>query len=124
MFDTFDEHVRSGVDLGDDHWCHREFWLPNGDCVSYPRDAEIPEGAVLIGITERHQSQDPDKAGEWCGGYVHFMNVPEALLADERYGTQSRHELVQTEPLTISPSLGCRNCPSHGFIRESHWENC
>lgn len=124
MGDSFDEHVRSGLDLGGDHWCHREFRLPNGDCVGYPRAAEIPEGAVLIGIHEHHQSKDPERAGHWCGGYVHFHNVPEALLADERYGTQSRHELVRAEPLTVAPSLGCRDCPSHGYIENGAWSDC
>lgn len=124
MGDSFDDHVRSGFDLGGDHWCHREYWLVDGSSVNYPRRAEIPEGAVLIGVHERHHSLDPDKVGQWCGGYVRFTNVPEALLANERYGGQALHELVQADPLTISPSLGCRGCPSHGYIRDGAWEDC
>jgi len=30
-------------------------------------------------------------------------------------------DLVQLEPLTLSPSLLCRACGHHGFIREGRW---
>ncbi len=32
-------------------------------------------------------------------------------------------ELVSLEPLTLSPSLLCRACGHHGFIRNGRWEN-
>lgn len=123
MGDSYDEHVRAGIELGGDRWYFASYWLEGGYEVHYPRDTEIPAGAALIGIHEYHRSEDPDK-DEWCGGYVHFLNVPEALLADERYGTESLHDLVKASPLTISPSLQCRQCPSHGYIREGVWSDC
>ena len=30
-------------------------------------------------------------------------------------------DLVSVEPLTLSPSLLCRGCGHHGFIREGRW---
>lgn len=30
-------------------------------------------------------------------------------------------ELVSLDPLTISPSLLCTNCQTHGFVREGKW---
>ena len=29
--------------------------------------------------------------------------------------------LESKDPLTVSPSLRCRQCGSHGFIREGKW---
>lgn len=33
------------------------------------------------------------------------------------------HQLVSREPLTLSPSLACGACSSHGFIRDGRWIN-
>ncbi len=30
-------------------------------------------------------------------------------------------DLIQREPLTISPSLRCLNCGAHGWIRAGRW---
>lgn len=32
-----------------------------------------------------------------------------------------RWELVSRDPLTLSPSILCRGCGLHGFIREGKW---
>jgi len=31
------------------------------------------------------------------------------------------HRIEQREPLTISPSILCTDCGTHGFIREGRW---
>lgn len=114
----FDVHVRSGLDLGRDHWAHREFRLADGSIVAYPRDAEIPEGAIFVGIHERHRKV----GGEgWCGGWIGFSNVPDPV--DDHHRQNSKHQLVHVDPLTCAPSLACRGCPSHGFIRNGKWED-
>lgn len=34
------------------------------------------------------------------------------------------HEVVQVEPLTLSPSLACEDgCPSHGFLVDGRWRS-
>lgn len=115
----FDEHVRSGLDLGGDHWAHREYRLTDGSLVGYPRDAEIPDGALFVGIHERHRStKDPAR---WCGGWLGFANVADPV--DDHHSRNSKHTLVQADPLTISPSLGCRSCDSHGFIENGRWRD-
>ena len=125
MSDSFDEHVRSGLDLGGDHFVSREFRLPDGSIVGYPADAkvgeEIPTDSVFIGILERHRRPDDES---WCGGWVGFTNVedPGRDGKVEPYReVGSKHTLVKEDPLTIAPSLACRTCPSHGFIREGRW---
>lgn len=62
-----------------------------------------------VGIHEWHK----DKAGEWCVGWVPFSTSP--IATGDTWDVQS------LEPLTMSPSLLCRSCGSHGFIREGAW---
>jgi hypothetical protein len=55
--------------------------------------------------------------GEQCEGFVHF-DLPETkhMMPDNH-----RWKVEQWEPLTISPSVLCRRCGDHGFIREGKW---
>lgn len=32
------------------------------------------------------------------------------------------HEVVAAKPLTLSPSLKCRVCGVHGYVRDGKWE--
>lgn len=114
----FEMQVRSGEDLGHDVYIKREYALPDGGVVAYPEIAVIPDGAVFIGIMENHKNP----AGKWCGGWVGFTNVPEAVEVYTRLtGKPPVHELVTARPLTVSPSLLCRTCEHHGFIHEQTW---
>lgn len=121
--DDFDAHNRSGLDLGGDHYAHREYRLPDGKIIAYAAGATIPEGAVFIGIHEHHLKPD----GSWCGGWVGFSNVEDPGRADgtiEPYRIEgTHHTLDKADPLTISPSLACRSCPSHGWIKEGVWSD-
>lgn len=51
-----------------------------------------------------------------CCGYVAWT----------RNGTmkETGHELISVDPLTLSPSLACRICTSHGFITQGRWVAC
>jgi hypothetical protein len=55
-------------------------------------------------------------AGTWCVGWSPFNGSAWAKM----FGNQG-WDVVQREPLTLSPSLLCRACQDHGFIREGHW---
>lgn len=59
-----------------------------------------------VGITEFHYTGD-----HWCAGFVAFKN----------YDPVHGWDVVSTEPLTLSPSLLCLLCNSHGFIRDGKW---
>lgn len=82
------------------------------------------QGGRVIGIIENHPKGPDARPGALhCGGYVAW--VPR----DQQSGTTpwaANHQLVAGGPgdeehLTLAPSLACRNCPSHGFIRDGRW---
>lgn len=75
-----------------------------------------------VAIYEWHKCGARDAPGQFgdgtTAGWIPF-NVP---AADEiTTGLGPRWEVVQFEPLTLSPSLQCGLCPHHGFIREDRW---
>lgn len=63
------------------------------------------EGAPA-GINEFHWTGD-----HWCAGWVSF----------KPYDPTHGWDVLSLEPLTLSPSLLCRMCGSHGFIRDGRW---
>lgn len=62
---------------------------------------------VPKGVRYKHPRAD---TGTPCDGYAPFK--PDS---EDGWDVQS------LEPLTISPSLLCRACGHHGFIREGKW---
>jgi hypothetical protein len=80
----------------------------------------LTERGQIIGLIEHHPKPAPDSAGFdplgfYCGGYVRWDGHPKA-----------KHHLVSGGPgdeehLTVSPSLLCRTCGNHGFIRDGRW---
>jgi hypothetical protein len=67
-----------------------------------------------VGFIERHPGRD----GAECMGSVRF-DTPEARAAYERPG--AFWALESMDLLTISPSVLCRACGNHGFIRNGQW---
>jgi hypothetical protein len=62
------------------------------------------------GVAYKH----PNGKGGECEGWAPFNGYPGGR-DNEGWDVQS------VEPLTISPSLLCRACQHHGFIREGKW---
>lgn len=95
----------------------REFDLGEGHSFTWLTDS----GGQVIGLIEHHRPGPAARPGaQYCGGYVAWR------AADGEPGLAARHQLVAGGPgaedeLTISPSLACRSCPSHGFIRDGRW---
>lgn len=88
------------IDLGDNHTI--EF-------TSYKDDDRA--GAIVTHLTPE---------GKLCESYItmrgrawdaEFKNNPPI----------ASWELVSDNPVTLSPSLACRACGDHGFIREGKW---
>lgn len=73
-------------------------------------DDELP-----VGFIENHARPDN---GERCFGAVRF-DTPEAHDAYKLPGPF--WQVVSWEPLHIEPSVLCRICGHHGFIREGKW---
>ncbi len=61
------------------------------------------------GLIEAHRNA----AGEWCQGAIHFSG--------RGHSTPPLWDVVNATPLTLSPSLLCRTCGHHGFIRDGKW---
>lgn len=66
----------------------------------------------IVGGIESHPRPDSD---EPCEGFVHF-DVP--ANASE---TGPKWTVTSWDPLTLEPSLLCRVCGNHGFIRNGEW---
>jgi len=68
-----------------------------------------------VGIHEWHVCRDPD--GEPSAGAVWFdvAGLPDYADSGPKWTVES------WAPLTISPSVACRVCGHHGFIRDGRW---
>jgi hypothetical protein len=62
---------------------------------------------VPCGVAYQH----PDGKGGVCEGWAPFKSAKQ----------ESGWDVQSFYPLTISPSLLCRACQHHGFIREGKW---
>lgn len=67
----------------------------------------------ISGINHKQLAQDNTDSGVSAGG-VYFENAP-------AYVKGPRWQLVNADPLTINPSVLCRTCGLHGWIREGRW---
>ncbi len=68
------------------------------------------------GLSDYHVKPD----GSPCGGFVSFRGGAWSKEFEGNPDHQS-WEVASWEPLTISPSLLCRVCGDHGFIRDGKW---
>lgn len=86
--------------------------IGHGHVIEYVRD---PNGTA-IGLHDYHDR--PDGSGRCAAGFV-FFDIPEA---QSYMATKANSWQVESrEPLTLSPSLLCRACGDHGFIRAGRW---
>jgi hypothetical protein len=102
--------MSQAIDLGHDHHLRFFCWAPDRDLnpqwVDYP---DVPKAGALV----RH----PDAHGGTCESAINF-DLPET-----RHLFQAQHvwQVQSWEPLTVSPSLLCKRCGDHGFIRGGKW---
>jgi len=88
------------IELGDNHTI--EF-------TSYKGDDRA--GAIVTHLTPE---------GKLCEGSISFRG--HSWVAEFKSGIpDASWELVSDNPVTLSPSLACRVCGDHGFIREGKW---
>jgi hypothetical protein len=76
-----------------------EFWHPS-------ESADKPGG-----IIETHPGPD----GQPCSGSLSFEGYA-------RRDLNPTWRVVSLDPLTLEPSILCRSCGHHGFIRNGRWE--
>lgn len=66
----------------------------------------------IVGYQERHPRPDN---GEPCVGFI-WVDATSKAHVDGPVWT-----VEQADPLTLSPSIKCRSCGNHGFVREGKW---
>ena len=93
------------VDLGHGHTLEFVAWKPDAD--------PNPRYTGRYGAHVHHRTPD----GRNCVGFVAFAGLPEQIAPGPPTWT-----VESWEPLTLSPSLLCRACGDHGFIRAGRWE--
>jgi hypothetical protein len=49
-----------------------------------------------------------------------LLIAPTLTRQNQPYG----HQIIATDPLTISPSILCEDCGLHGFITNGEWRGC
>jgi hypothetical protein len=86
------------IDLGDDHWL-----------------AYTDYQGERAGASQGHKRAD----GTECVGFIAFEG--RAWARSFGPGAIATWKVEQEEPLTLSPSLLCRSCGDHGFIRDGKW---
>ncbi len=73
------------------------------------------EGDAFAGMNDYHVRPD----GTECKGFIAIEGGKWAQAFD---GMLATWKIESHEPLTLSPSLLCRVCGDHGFIRNGKWE--
>ncbi len=96
------------IDLGWDHWMKFFGWHP--DRGLNPQYNGIPD-VEKAGVFVWHRKPD----GSWCASAIHFDTLPTEVQTGPRW------HLVQADPLSCTPSLLCRRCGDHGWIRDGKW---
>lgn len=108
------------IDLGHGHTMQFVTWGP--DMALNPQWAHLAhlirqDPRVGINVSHAHR-----ETGEPCVGYC-ALDTELARLAGLAGGAHAdgTWQVEKWDPFTISPSLLCRACGDHGFIREGRW---
>lgn len=89
--------MRDPLDLGDDHILN--FMSHEGE---------------ISGCRIEHKRND----GTLCDGFIPFKG----RAWDRSFnGKISSWDVINDDPLTLSPSVLCRACGDHGFVRQGKW---
>lgn len=118
MFELPEEEVLpSGtpLDLGHGVLAWFSCWAPDRDInPQYDGIPDIPK----CGLIYRHPApNNPERPRGYCMGAINF-DLPGVR---QIFGGRPLWQVLSWEPLTLSPSLLCKGCGHHGFIREGKW---
>jgi hypothetical protein len=103
---------RFDLDLGDGHWLEFTAWHP--DRALNPQYAHLPDMDRIGAIVHHAATTETGLCG---GGSILF----DSQAARELWAGHPVWQVQNWEPLTMTPSLLCRACGDHGFIREGKW---
>jgi hypothetical protein len=106
------DDVKIDLDLGDGHTLTFTSWHPDRELN--PQYADLPD-IEKCGAIVGHPRADGKEGRCWSGIYFDSEAVRRV------FGDKQIWQVNSWEPLTLSPSLLCRECGDHGFIREGKW---
>lgn len=98
------------IDLGHGHTLTYMGRYPDRDLN--PQDRDRPDVERYAALVE-HLTPD----GEPCASAATFAGEVQAQIEPNK----PTWTIESWEPLTLSPSLLCRRCGDHGFIRSGQW---
>lgn len=90
---------------------HARIDIGNGHSIEFVAYRDDPKAA----LNEYHLTSE----GVECGGFI-ALRGRAWEQAFEQQGIQA-WDVLSWEPLTLSPSLLCKVCGSHGFIQSGTW---
>jgi hypothetical protein len=115
--DDGDDEPRDGlIDFGSGVTGRFYGWHPDRtiqDPAWLERFGHLPD-VEKHGMSFNHARPDN---GARCGGYVTF----DSEVARTAFAGTSKWTVESWEPMTLSPSILCRSCGRHGFIRQGKW---
>lgn len=99
------------IDLGDGHSMKFTGYYPDRELNPHAKDhPDVEKFGALI------NHRRPDN-GEECWSHVNFDGpVQRKVMPDAAIW-----KVESEDPLTLSPSILCRLCGDHGWIREGKW---
>jgi hypothetical protein len=103
--------MSESIDIGHGHVISFTKWAPDRDLnPQYDGLPDVDPWGVIV--------DHPRPDGTPCVGSAATFDGPVVRQIDP---TRPVWTVESLDPLTISPSLLCRGCGDHGFIREGRW---
>lgn len=100
------------LDLGDGVYMVFTCWKP--DRTLNPQYAHLAD-IEKVGALYLHPA--PSKPEGYCMGAITF----DSDVARQVFPTHPRWTVDAWDPLSLSPSLLCRSCGHHGFVKNGKW---
>lgn len=97
-------------DLGDGHTAEWVGWHPDRDLN--PQYADVPD-TDKYGLWVAHATPE----GRPCESFIIITSDVQRRIEPGRPTWQ----LISEDPLHVEPSLLCKTCGDHGFIRDGRW---
>ena len=116
--DSWDD-VKVDLDLGEGHLLTFSSWSPDRELN--PQYAGIPDipkcGAIIAHPRADGKYPRSDGSPRICRSGI-FFDVGQVRQV---FGDKPIWHVESWEPLTLSPSVLCRECGDHGFVRSGKW---
>lgn len=104
-------------------------WRDSAVTMPYPREPMLHVGKLDLG--EGHTFEvmlgSDDKLIGWLHTHPDARNpstLCQSVCAVRPLDGAPIHQVICSDPLTLTPSLECRTCGAHGHVTNGKWEPC